>query len=35
MDGKRSFQVEGIAHAKAKVGELCVLVKKLRKGQDG
>lgn len=35
VDGRRSFQVERTAHAKAKVGELCVLVKELRKGQDG
>lgn len=35
VGGRRSFQVEGTAHAKEKVGELCVLVKELRKGQDG
>lgn len=34
MDGRRSFQVEGIAHAKAKVEEFFVFVKELRKGQD-
>lgn len=35
MDGRMLFQVEETAHAKAKVGEVCVLAKELKKGQDG